>query len=642
MTDRPATPTPQDAATSDSKSPYLVLARKYRPQSFADMIGQDALVRTLKNAIETDRLPHAVVLTGVRGVGKTTTARIIAKAINYTGPDGSAEPTVGSTDDCETCRAIAEDRHPDVMEMDAASRTGVDDIRELIEGVRYRPVSARYKVYIIDEVHMLSKNAFNALLKTLEEPPPHVMFIFATTEIRKVPVTVLSRCMRFDLRRVEQPVLAEHFAKLCEREGVDADEEALQMIARAADGSVRDGLSLLDQAIALGETRVETATVKQMLGLTDRAQIYDLFEATMTGDVATALEQLGMLYRAGGDPVVVLQDMLELTHTLTRVKVVPDTADAGLTENERLRGREMAGKLNVPVLTRVWQMLLKGISETQQAASPLQAAEMVLIRLAYAADLPAPADLVRRLSQENAGGDAPTAAPGASGAPAGAHAVSSNAGKGNAGEGGATASVPEAGPTALRSLGGSAASQPAVAQFPPEREEDPVPDAVPETASEQPPSKPCPGSFEEVVSLAQDRREARLATQLKKDVHLVRFEPGRIEFRPGPHAPKDLAGQLGRLLGEWTGQRWVVSVSDEDGQDTLEQQEAARQSRLQAEVLADPRVQAVMQVFPGAEISRINLPEEETPDMGGDDTQESGLESVADPAAGTADEEEME
>ncbi|MFC6216922.1 DNA polymerase III subunit gamma/tau, partial [Fodinicurvata halophila] len=423
MTDRPATPTPQEAAASGSKSPYLVLARKYRPQSFADMIGQDALVRTLKNAIETDRLPHAVVLTGVRGVGKTTTARIIAKAINYTGPDGSAGPTVGSTDDCETCRAIAEDRHPDVLEMDAASRTGVDDIRELIEGVRYRPVSARYKVYIIDEVHMLSKNAFNALLKTLEEPPPHIMFIFATTEIRKVPVTVLSRCMRFDLRRVEQPVLAEHFAALCQREDVAAEEEALQMIARAADGSVRDGLSLLDQAIALGESRVEAATVKQMLGLTDRAQIYDLYEAALKGDVATALEQLGSLYAAGGDPVVVLQDMLELTHSLTRIKVVPDTPTAGLTENERLRGREMAEKLGVPVLTRVWQMLLKGISETQQAASPLQAAEMVLIRLAYAADLPAPADLVRRLSQEEGHSGNGSAAPAAPAAPAGAEAV---------------------------------------------------------------------------------------------------------------------------------------------------------------------------------------------------------------------------
>ncbi|WP_022729475.1 DNA polymerase III subunit gamma/tau [Fodinicurvata sediminis] len=636
MTDRPATPTPQDATTSGSKSPYLVLARKYRPQSFADMIGQDALVRTLKNAIETDRLPHAVVLTGVRGVGKTTTARIIAKAINYTGPDGTAGPTVGSTDDCEACRAIAEDRHPDVMEMDAASRTGVDDIRELIEGVRYRPVSARYKVYIIDEVHMLSKNAFNALLKTLEEPPPHVMFIFATTEIRKVPVTVLSRCMRFDLRRVEQPVLAEHFANLCARENVEAEEEALQMIARAADGSVRDGLSLLDQAIALGETRVETATVKQMLGLTDRAQIYDLYEATLKGDVATALEQLGSLYNAGGDPVVVLQDMLELTHTLTRVKVVPDTADAGLTENERLRGREMAGNLGVPVLTRVWQMLLKGISETQQAASPLQAAEMVLIRLAYAADLPAPADLVRRLSQQDgASGTAAATAP--SGAPAGADAVSSGvAGLGGNGTG------PEAGPTALRSVGGSTAPQTVAMQPQPESDVEPLPEARPDTAAEQQPSKPRPRSFEEVVSLTQERREARLATQLKKDVHLVRFEPGRIEFRPGPHAPKDLAGQLGRLLGEWTGQRWVVSVSDEQGEATLEEQEADRQSRLQAEVLADPRVQAVMQVFPGAEISRITLPEEETPDMGDDETLESGLDTTAEPAVGPADEEDME
>ena len=374
---------------------YRVLARKYRPADFSTLIGQQALVRTLSNAIASGRLAQAYVLTGVRGVGKTTTARIIARALNCIGPDGTGGPTVDPCGVCEHCRAIAEDRHVDVMEMDAASRTGVGDIRELLESVRYRPTSARYKIYIVDEVHMLSTAAFNALLKTLEEPPEHVKFIFATTEIRKVPVTVLSRCQRFDLRRVDAETLSDHFRRIAETERVVVEDGALTLLARAADGSVRDGLSLLDQAIAHsggpGGSTVTEIQVRDMLGLADRALVFDLFDAVMKGDVATALTILGEQYTAGADPVVVLNDMLELTHWLTRLKVTPESVtDPMAAETERVRGRDMANRLSVAVLTRTWQMLLKAVGEARAATSPLQAVEMALIRLTYAADLPSP------------------------------------------------------------------------------------------------------------------------------------------------------------------------------------------------------------------------------------------------------------
>ncbi|MFN3460424.1 MAG: DNA polymerase III subunit gamma/tau, partial [Oceanibaculum sp.] len=363
--------TPTAEATPAPQAPYRVLARKYRPQTFAEMIGQEALVRTLRNAIASGRLAHAFMLTGVRGVGKTTTARILARALNCTGPDGQGGPTVSPCGVCEACRGIAEDRHPDVLEMDAASRTGVNDIRELIEGVRYRPVSARYKIYIIDEVHMLSTAAFNALLKTLEEPPSDVKFIFATTEIRKVPVTVLSRCQRFDLRRVELDVLAGHFAAIAQKEGIGIEEGALRLVARAADGSVRDGLSILDQAIALAGNDAESATVteesvKGMLGLADRDQALDLFDAVMRGDPAAALDRLAGLHGVGADPVVIVQDLLELTHFLTRLKVAPAAvAASGLSDAELARGKEIASRLGVAALARAWQGLLKGLQEVQ-------------------------------------------------------------------------------------------------------------------------------------------------------------------------------------------------------------------------------------------------------------------------------------
>src|SRR3982751_5399401 len=376
--------------------PYRVLARKYRPTDFPPLVGQEAMLRTLRNAIATGRIAHAFMLTGVRGVGKTTTARIIARALNCVGPDGKGGPTVDPCGVCEHCIAIKEDRDVDVIEMDAASRTGVADARELIEGVRYRPVSGRYKVYIIDEVHMLSTAAFNALLKTLEEPPPHVKFVFATTEIRKVPVTVLSRCQRFDLKRVPHDVLVAHFGKIAELEKVEISPEALALLARAADGSVRDGLSMLDQAIAHGGGVVDAAQGRDMLGLADRSRVLELFEKTMRGDAAGVVAALGEMHDAGADPVVILQDLLELTHWVTRLKVAPE-AGANSADSERTQGLAMAQKLSMASLTRAWALLMKGLEETLRAPSPARAAEMALIRLCYAADLPSPSDALKSL-----------------------------------------------------------------------------------------------------------------------------------------------------------------------------------------------------------------------------------------------------
>jgi DNA polymerase-3 subunit gamma/tau len=560
-----------------------VLARKYRPASFADLIGQEALIRTLTNAISSGRLAHAFMLNGVRGVGKTTTARILARALNCIGPDGTGGATAEPCGLCEHCLAIAEDRHVDVIEMDAASRTGIDDIRELIEGVRYRPVTARTKVYIIDEVHMLSRQAFNGLLKTLEEPPEHVVFIFATTEVRKVPVTVLSRCQRFDLRRVAQDRLAEHFAGLAEREGVRVAPPALAMIARAADGSVRDGLSLLDQAIALTGGDVGEEEVKAMLGLADRARIFDLFEAVMGGEIAAALDLLGELYAAGADPLVVLQDLLELTHFLTRVRLVPQMAeDPGVPETERVRGRALAEKLGVAVLARTWQMLLKGLGEARTAPSPIQAAEMVLIRLAHASELPTPGELVRSL-----GGEPGTALN--QGAPAGAGGGAGGTASGPRAVAPSRAGGPPGGPGAIA---GSAALAPEPRAQAPQ----PEPEARDPVTLE---------SFVEVVALARARKEGILANHLESDLHLVRFEPGVIEFRPGERAPSDLAGRLGRCLQDWTGRRWMVGVSSASGAPSLREQRQARDAERLEEAAQDPLVQEVMTLFPGARIVEV-------------------------------------
>jgi DNA polymerase-3 subunit gamma/tau len=545
---------------ADTGLPYRVLARKYRPVDFTTLVGQEAMVRTLRNAIATGRIAHAFMLTGVRGVGKTTTARIIARALNCIGPDGTGGPTVDPCGVCDNCKAITEDRHVDVIEMDAASRTGIDDVRELIEGVRYRPVSARYKVYIIDEVHMLSEKAFNALLKTLEEPPPHVKFLFATTEIRKVPVTVLSRCQRFDLKRVPHDVLVAHFGRIAEIEKVEISPEALALIARAADGSVRDGLSMLDQAIAHGGGVVDATQVRDMLGLADRSRVLDLFEKVMKGDAQAVVASLGEMHDSGADPVVILQDLLELTHWVTRLKVAPEAA-AGMADSDAAQGLGMAKKLSMASLTRAWTLLMKGLQETLTAPSPLRAAEMVLIRLCYAADLPSPSDAIKALQN----GAAPAASGGAP------------APRPNGGGGGAAARL---------------ASQPANA---------PVSAIAPQPAAAQ----PAPKNFTEVVALFEARREPRLVHHLMHHVHEVRCEPGVIEFRPEPQAPNDLAGKIGTLLSQWTGRRWLASVSSDAGKPTLMAQKSAKGDELRSAAESNATVQAILRTFPGAKLEAV-------------------------------------
>ncbi|MFC5314487.1 DNA polymerase III subunit gamma/tau [Azospirillum rugosum] len=578
----------EPAAASSNGLAYRVLARKYRPKTFAELIGQDALVRTLTNAINSGRIAQAFMLTGVRGVGKTTTARIIARALNCTGPDGKGGPTVTPCGVCDNCRAIAEDRHVDVMEMDAASHTGVDDIREIIEGVRYAPVSARYKLYIIDEVHMLSKSAFNALLKTLEEPPAHVKFVFATTEIRKVPVTVLSRCQRFDLRRVDAQVLKDHFTRVTELEGAGIEPDAASLIARAADGSVRDGLSLLDQAIALAAGTVTAQQVRDMLGLADRSKVIDLFEAAVSARPAEAMDILADLHRVGADPVVILQDLLDLVHNLTRLKVVPDTAnDPGLPEAERTRGASLSGKLGMPALTRAWQLLLKGLGEVQAAPVPQQALEMVIVRLAYAADLPTPGDLIRQFQNLTNGG---------------------GAGNGNGGGngGGPAPRGPGGGPVAVAGNDLRAVARPAEA--PQAAAPQPAPAVAPAAIASAVPEEErvaMPRDFRTLVQVFAEKREGALYGHLTGSVHFVRMEPGRLELRLASLAPATLPNRVGQLLSEWTGQRWVVIVSDAPGEPTLIQQEQAAQQRALEEAQANPVVRAVLDAFPGAKITDV-------------------------------------
>ncbi|MFO1246983.1 MAG: DNA polymerase III subunit gamma/tau [Alphaproteobacteria bacterium] len=546
------------AKTQAPAQPYRVLARKYRPTDFTGLIGQEALVRTLSNAFATGRIAHAFMLTGVRGVGKTTTARIIARALNCIGADGkNTQPTIQPCGVCEPCVSISESRNVDVQEMDAASRTGIDDIREIIEGVRYAPVAARYKVYIIDEVHMLSKQAFNGLLKTLEEPPPHVKFVFATTEIRKVPVTVLSRCQRFDLRRIDSTELAAYLGTLAEKEKVKIEEGALALIARAAEGSARDSLSLLDQAIAHGEGDMITAeTVRAMLGLADRGRVLDIFEKLMGGKIADALTDLGALYDAGADPLAVMQDLLETTHFLTRVKVAPAAQgffDGG--SGEAKRAAELAAKLPVPALTRAWQILLKGLFEVRDATRPISACEMALIRLAYAAELPPTDKLVKDLLD---GGAVPAL------------------------RGGAPApSSPSRAPVASGSV--LRAPQPQAEGAP--------------TASIR--------NLEDMVALAAANNAPILRVALENYVHLVHLEPGRMEFRPHARAPRTLAGDLQQKLRDWTGERWAISIASSGGAPTLaEQKQSAKTARFDA-AAQEPMVRAVLDRFPGAEIVAV-------------------------------------
>ncbi|AWB24385.1 DNA polymerase III subunit gamma/tau [Methylobacterium currus] len=588
---------------------YRVLARKYRPKDFDDLIGQGAMVRTLANAFEAGRIPQAWMLTGVRGVGKTTTARILARGLNYALPeDPNAGPTIRLPRLGLHCAAIMESRHIDVLEMDAASHTGIDDVRQIIDGIRYSPVSARYKVYIVDEVHMLSEKAFNAFLKTLEEPPPHAKFVFATTEIRKVPVTILSRCQRFDLRRVEAGALIAHLQKICDAEGVAAEAEALAAIARAAEGSVRDSLSLLDQAIAHGAGHVTAETVRDMLGLADRARVVDLFEAAMRGDVPATFAELRAQHESGADPAVVLSDLAEFTHLVTRLKLAPDSArsDTSLSEVERVRGGDFADRLSVRALSRAWQILLKAIPEVQAATRPLAAAEMALVRLIYAADLPTPDEALRQIREGGSVGlpaRAPAAvqpvAPVAQAAPT-------------------LREIPASAPVALRGPAAAAAA-PALARSLPEvppaeaaPRPAPPPAATPRPTLVQPAPAPKLAAkaesgprlrrFEDVVALADERRDIGLKMALERDVHLVRFEDGRIEFRLAEGGRATLGTDLARALEAWTGRRWVVALSQETGEQTLDARaRAAVESRHQG-AASHPLVQAVLKNFPGAQI----------------------------------------
>jgi len=556
---------------------YQVLARKYRPATFADLIGQEAMVRTLKNAFAADRIAHAFVMTGVRGVGKTTTARIIAKGLNCVGPDGSGGPTTEPCGLCEPCIAIAEGRHVDVLEMDAASRTGVGDIREIIDSVHYRAASARFKVYIIDEVHMLSTAAFNALLKTLEEPPAHVKFIFATTEIRKVPVTVLSRCQRFDLKRIEPEVMMAHLAAIAAKESASLAPDALALITRAAEGSVRDAMSLMDQAIAHGAGETTGEQVRAMLGLADRGRTLDLFDLTMQGDAAAALAELSGQYADGADPMAVLRDLAEITHWISVIKINPASAEDPTTPpDEQTRGLDMAARLPMRSMTRMWQMLLKAIEEVALAPNAMMAAEMAVIRLTHVADLPDPETLVKKLADNprppsggGSGGGLAGGAPAAGGGTV--HAVRAPM-------------APVRGPV-MSSAAPAQAFAPAETQL------------------------AAYGSFGTVVDLIRQKRDMVLLNDVETGLRLARYSPGRIEFEPGPGARPDLAARLGQQLQVWTGVRWGVSVVSSGGAPTIAEAREVELAEVNARASDSPLVQAILTAFPGARITEVRSPE---------------------------------
>jgi len=556
---------------------YQVFARKYRPETFADLVGQDAMVRTLKNAFAADRIAQAFIMTGIRGTGKTTTARIIAKGINCVGLDGTGGPTTEPCGQCEHCTAIMEGRHVDVMEMDAASRTGVGDIREIIDSVRYRAASARYKIYIIDEVHMLSTSAFNALLKTLEEPPAHVKFIFATTEIRKVPVTVLSRCQRFDLRRIEPEDMIAMLRRIAASEGAEISDDALALMVRAAEGSARDATSLLDQAISHGAGETTAEQVRAMLGLADRGRVLDLIDLILRGDAAGALSELSSQYAEGADPLAVLRDLAEITHWVSVVKITPDAAeDPTISPDERVRGAQMAEALPMRVLTRMWQMLLKALEEVAAAPNAMMAAEMAVIRLTHVADLPSPEELIRRL--QNTSPPAPNPGPGGGGQPV------------------QSTGAPAAG-------GGASAGASAPTQFGGGGNAIRAPDNAPDTALARFPS------FEHVVALIRANRDVKLLVDVEGGLRLVSYQPGRIEFTPTESAPANLAQRLGAQLQAWTGNRWAISVVSDGDAATIAETRDAAENQLRARATEHPLVQAVMARFPKAAITDIRTPE---------------------------------
>ncbi|MDR1693711.1 MAG: DNA polymerase III subunit gamma/tau [Lactobacillaceae bacterium] len=517
---------------------YVVLARKYRPQNFDDLVGQDALVQTLTNAIKNNRLHHAYILTGIRGVGKTTTARIIAKALNCIGLDGKGGPTPHPCGVCENCVAIANDRHIDVIELDAASRTGVDDVREILDGVRYKPVTARYKIYIIDEVHMLSKSAFNALLKTLEEPPAHVKFIFATTEIRKVPITILSRCQRFDLQRITIEDLTNLFKKIAQNEGIKADDEALHIIAKAADGSARDGESLLDQAISLGGGNIKLETVKEMIGLADRNQTFDLFESLLSGDIEKVVKNLNTQYKNGATPMLLLQDLVNITHLIAKTKIVPSFInDASLTESEK----DLCKKLNgasIAVLSKIWQMLLKGISELQIAPVQIDALEMILIRVAYSAGLPTPNEILTDVKKN------------------------------------------------------SNLTQPQIySPTPVKRDIKPIENGSAVLAS-----------VEDLISYLEKNKKALMAYSLKNDLSIEEFRDGFMKIAVSERLQPDFIMSLHKIFEELTGKAWEIDIIRGALGETIADKENARKEEDKRNVSEVPLVRAILEEFKGAKI----------------------------------------
>ncbi len=589
---------------------YRVLARKYRPTTLAGLRGQDVLVRTLRNAVASGRLAQAFLLAGVRGVGKTTTARILARMLNCVGADGEGGVTADPCGACEQCIAIAEDRHVDVLEIDAASHTGIDNMRELLEAARYRPVMGRYKIYVMDEVHMLSNAAFNALLKTLEEPPEHLKFVFATTELRKIPATVLSRCQRFDLRRVDGEELAGYFAEIVAREDGEASPEALALIARAADGSVRDGLSILDQALARGQGKADEVDVREMLGLADRGLIFDLYEAVMAGDIAVALANLEGQHAAGVDPAAVLEDLLAFTHWLARYKAAPAATARTAPEFERERGAAMAARLAVPQLTRAWQLLLKGIEEARWAPDARQAVEMTLVRLAYSADLPTPQEALKAAL---GGGAAPPMAA----APAGPAAARGGAGRPSREAAPAQTVAQETAPA-------MAPSSPAAARDGVDDDGRAAPERDGAGNGQAGQRAPMPQSFQALLALAEEHRDGILLAHLRNRVHLVCYAPGRLAFRPGEGAPAGLERDLAAALERWTGQPWQVEVSPSEGAATVAKQEREAQRQRLAAAAAETEVARILEAFPGAEVVAVS---------NGQDRRDAGSDGEARPAA---------